>query len=118
MLRLYTLMDSKQKQEAKYKLGICINKIISQNKAKNNPNLVVSLRKLAAACDVEYSIIQKITSGKKDPQHTTIMSIVDGLGLSNLEFYSIYDGITDKELTEMTIQNKRSKLKSKSKSSK
>ncbi|TWI79021.1 hypothetical protein IQ13_3413 [Lacibacter cauensis] len=71
-------MDSKQKQEAKFKLGICINKIIAKNKTKNNPNLVTSLRKLAAACDVEYSIIQKITSGKKDPQHTTIVAIIEG----------------------------------------
>lgn len=42
-------MDTKQKEEAKYKLGICINKIISKNKTKNDPNLVTSLRKLAAA---------------------------------------------------------------------
>ena len=108
-------MNAKQKLEAKYMLGICLNKIIAENKNKNDLNLVTSLRKLAAACDVEYSIIQKITSGKKDPQHTTIMSIIEGLRLSTTEFYSIYDDITDEELIAKSIQNKRKRAKSKSK---
>ncbi len=76
-------MDSKQKQEAKFKLGICINKIIAKNKTKNNPDLVTSLRKLAAACDVEYSIIQKITSGKKDPQLSDYILTITNQSRSN-----------------------------------
>lgn len=102
-------MDSKQKLEAKFKLGICINKIIAKNKTKNNPDLVTSLRKLAAACDVEYSIIQKITSGKKDPQHTTIVAIIEGFKLSPAEFFSIYDNITDAEVAEISTPVKKAK---------
>lgn len=108
-------MDSKQKQEAKFKLGISINKIIAKNKTKNNPDLVTSLRKLAAACDVEYSIIQKITSGKKDPQHTTIVAIIEGFKLSPADFFSIYDSIADEEIAALAYPTKRSKAKVKSK---
>ncbi len=106
-------MDAKQKIEAKYKLGICISKIIATNKTKDNLNLITSLRKLAAASEIEYSIIQKITSGKKDPQHTTIASIIEGFKISPTEFFTIYDSITDAEIAVLASTLKRTKKKSK-----
>jgi transcriptional regulator with XRE-family HTH domain len=81
-------MEKKDKLITQQKLGVALQAIIEQNKNSPKKNLVTSLRKLAATSGVEYSIIQKISAGKKDPQFTTIVSIADGLDLSLVEFFS------------------------------
>ena len=93
-------MDVKEKLLAKNKLAITIQKIISNNGDRSEDGLVTSLRKLAASSQTEYSIIQKITSSKKDPQFTTLAAIIDGFGISFSEFSKIYDSISDEEIDE------------------
>ena len=75
-------MDAKEKFLTRYKLAVTIQKIISNNADRNEDGLVTSLRKLAASSQTEYAIIQKITSGKKDPQFSTIAAIIDGFEIS------------------------------------
>jgi len=106
-------MDVNEKLIARYKLAITIQKIISNNTDRNEKGLVTSLRKLAASSETEYAIIQKITSGKKDPQFSTLATIIDGLDISFSEFSQIYDSVTEKD-----IQDYKSSLKQKSKQSK
>ena len=103
-------MDAKEKLIARYRLALTIQKIISENVSKNVEGSVTSLRKLAASSETEYSIIQKITSSKKDPQFSTLIAIVDGLELSFSEFSKVFDSITNEDIDEY----KRS-LKEKSK---
>ena len=93
-------MDVKEKLLAKYKLALTIQKIISNNLSKNKEGSVTSLRKLAASSETEYSIIQKISSNKKDPQFSTLAAIIDGFGISFSEFERIYDSISDEEIDE------------------
>ena len=106
-------MDVNEKLIARYKLAITIQKIISNNTDRNEKGLVTSLRKLAASSETEYAIIQKITSGKKDPQFSTLAAIIDGLDISFSEFSQIYDSITEKN-----IQDYKSSVSQKSKQSK
>lgn len=101
-------MDVKEKLLARYKLAITIQKIISNNGSRNEDGLVTSLRKLAASSQTEYSIIQKITSGKKDPQFTTLIAIIDGFGISFSEFSKIFDSISDEEIDEYKRSLKQS----------
>ena len=93
-------MDVKEKLLARYKLALTIQKIISNNVDRNEEGFVISLRKLAASSGTEYSIIQKITSGKKDPQFSTLAAIIDGFGISFLEFSKIYDSISYEEIDQ------------------
>jgi hypothetical protein len=91
-------MDVRDKVLARYRLALTIQKIIADNSAANQEDGVTSLRKLAAASDTEYSIIQKITSTKKDPQFSTIAAIIDGFGFSFSGFFAIYDAVTREEI--------------------
>ena len=91
-------MTTKEKAITKLKLGLAIQKIIDSNKIQNEEHGIQSLRKLAASSATEYSIVQKISSGKKDPQFTTIASIIEGFGFTTVEFFTVYDSITDDEL--------------------
>lgn len=102
-------MDVKEKLLARYKLAIAIQKIILNNVARNEEDLVTSLRKLAASSETEYSIIQKISSGKKDPQFTTLAAIVDGFGISLSEFSKVFDSVSKED-----IDRYKSSLKEKS----
>ncbi len=106
-------MDVNEKLIARYKLAVTIQKIISNNTNRNEKGLATSLRKLAASSQTEYAIIQKITSGKKDPQFTTLAAIIDGLEISFSEFSQVYDSVTEKD-----IQEYKSSLRQKSNQSK
>lgn len=105
-------MDFKEKLLSRHKLGLTIQKIIEENKSRKDVKLVTSLRKLAASSGVEYSIIQKISSGKKDPQWTTVLSLAEGFGLSVSELCQYYDLISDQS-AQNQIQLSKSKKKSK-----
>lgn len=83
-------MTSKEKTIAKKLLGQCILRIIEDNKKSSDKNAISSIRKLAAASGVEYSIIQKITSGKKDPQFTTLLALAEAFNLSVSKLLSGY----------------------------
>ena len=54
-------------------------------------------KRRAAASEVEFSIIQKVVAGQKNPAFTTIYAIIDGLGLSPSEFFKMFESI---EITE------------------
>ena len=88
-------MDEEDKISVKSKLGLALQEILSENKKSKKYNSVDSLRKLAAASGVEYSIIQKISTGQRDPQFTTLVSLAEGLNLSIIQFLSFYENITE-----------------------
>lgn len=107
-------MEDKEKIIVKRKLGLTVQEVLAINKKSNNKIKVGSLRKLAASSGVEYSIIQKISTGQKDPQFTTIISLIDGLGLTPNEFFFLYDKIQDTPIIQKKKSlHKRSKLSKK-----
>ena len=103
-------MDAKEKLISKHKLGLTIQKILEENRSKKDSKLVTSLRKLAASSGVEYAIIQKISSGKKDPQWTTIISLADGLGITVSELSDYYETISDNSIQKQIHQVKKKKF--------
>jgi transcriptional regulator with XRE-family HTH domain len=94
------------KQLNNYRLGLGLLKIIEENKAlpqtknQQSPDAVNSLRKLAASSGVEFSIIQKISSGKRNPSFSTVINLLEGLNLTLTEFAAYYDSISDKEVNQ------------------
>ena len=92
MRRVFHLMESKDKIIIKKRFGKCIQKIIEENKVSSMENTdhasINSLRKLAAASGVEFSIIQKISSGQKNPALTTVVAIAEGFGISLSQLFS------------------------------
>jgi hypothetical protein len=111
-------MDAKEKLVARYRLGLTIQKIISNNTSEEEESLVTSLRKLAAASETEYAIIQKISSVKKDPQFSTLAAIVDGFNMTLSEFANVYESISEKEIEEYKISANRTEQTKKQKSNK
>lgn len=103
-------MDSKEKTITKRKLGLALQKIIEENKNSKDLNAVTSLRKLAASSGIEYAIIQKISSGQKDPQFTTLVSLADGLNMSVTDFLFYFEKVTDHTALKQNVaKNKKKK---------
>lgn len=100
-------MTVREKNIYKYRLGLTLLRIIELNKESKTENSIVSLRKLAAASGVEYSIIQKISSGQKDPQITTILALVEGMGMSVSEFFSYFEKIPEHSILKAMSQKKK-----------
>lgn len=91
------------KENAAYRLGLTLLKIIEANNTASQFNSekhksINSLRKLAAASRVEYSIVQKISSAKRNPSFSTIVNLVDGFNLTFSEFASKYDSISEEDV--------------------
>ncbi len=103
-------MDVKEKIISRHKLGLTIQRILEENKLKKDSKLVTSLRKLAASSGIEYAIIQKISSGKKDPQWTTVVSLADGFGITVSELCSYYEEVSDVSIQKQIKQIKKKKL--------
>ena len=83
-------MDRKEKIIAKQLLGQCIQQLIDDVRNGKRVGKIDSLRKLAAASGVEYAIIQRITSGKKDPQFTTLLALATAFDMSPSEMLAAY----------------------------
>lgn len=104
-------MNKKDKLTTIHHLGLTLQKIIEENKKSKSHNAVVSLRKLAASAEVEYSIIQKISAGKKDPQFTTLVSIAEGFEMSLSKFLLYFENISE-ESSPKSLESKIKKKKS------
>ena len=112
-------MEAKEKNIIKLKIGLCIQKLIAQQnevKSVEVHKTISSLRKLAASSAVEFAIIQKIASGKRNPALSTLVAICEGFGISTAELFALYDNITDKELQHKIEEIKKKKTKKKKKS--
>ncbi len=97
-------MDNREKIRARLQLGITLKHIIAENAKIAHIDSISSLRKLAAASGVEYSIIQKITTGSRDPQFTTLLSIADGLNISLRELLEKFENVHPELVNEEYVQ--------------
>jgi hypothetical protein len=104
-------LNTADKNIAKRNLAICIRKIIDSNKESGDS--VNSLRKLAASSSLEYSLIQKITSGKKDPQFTTLVALAEGLNLKLYELIKLIEDLTEDDFKKYKIKRLKSASKKK-----
>lgn len=103
-------MEQKEKDYTKLKLATCVRKILNENRLRDANNkskgiedmsLVDSLRQIEAASGLSFTIIQSTSTGKRDPQFTTLIALIDSLGISFSKFASIYDKISEAEIEEV-----------------
>lgn len=92
-------MENREKIQAKRKLGTVVKEILAEN-AELGKSTITSLRKLAASSGVEYSIIQKIAAGEKDPQFTTLLSVADGLEISLAEIIARFEKVQNDSIKQ------------------
>jgi hypothetical protein len=100
-------MERKNKAYIKFKLAACIRKIISDNKAMYSRNrekgiedlsLIDTVRQLEAASGLSYNLIQGVAAGKRDPQFTSLITLIESMGISLGKFASLYDKVTDADI--------------------
>jgi transcriptional regulator with XRE-family HTH domain len=106
-----------EKNIAKLHLAICVRKLIDINKGLTGSSNVTSLRSLASTSGLEYSLVQKISTGKKDPQYTTLISLADGFGLTLVEFLKEVDAINEEDIKYYKPQSQKKKPRPSKKSS-
>ncbi|RYZ87235.1 MAG: hypothetical protein EOP04_12175 [Proteobacteria bacterium] len=100
-------MNDDQKLIIRHRLGLALQKLLEQNKQGSNADGVNSLHQLAAGADIEYYIVQKVSSGKKDPQFTTLVSIAAGFNIPVSELVAVFEKVTDEEaLVQIEKQKK------------
>ncbi|MDB5277303.1 MAG: hypothetical protein JWR61_2258 [Ferruginibacter sp.] len=111
-------MELGNKEHTKLKLATCFRIILKQKKSigiKNKVNniedirLVDSMRQLEAESGLSYTIIQNTSAGKRDIQFTTLLTMIENLGLSFTEFAKLYDKITEKQISDEKIEIEKSK---------
>lgn len=78
-----------QKIASRRKLGLALQELLRRQKQLPSQQAISSLRRLAASSGVEYAIVQKIATGQKDPQYTTLLAIAEGLGISLSEWIDL-----------------------------
>lgn len=114
----FSQMEQSEKLAIKAKFGLCIQKIIAENKliasqkqeaGEKEHRLITSLRKLAASSGIEFSIIQKIAAGRRNPELTTIIGIAEGLGISEEELFSRYKKVLESEIKNILILGQKPK---------
>jgi hypothetical protein len=84
--------DKENKDEILYKLSIALYKLLKENKLSN--------RGLAKEAGMEYGHFQKISRGKIEAGFTTIIAIVNGLGISFTQLAQCYDTISEEDRKE------------------
>ena len=113
-------MEQSEKEYTKLKLATCIRKVLKENRLTGTQNqnkgieditLVDSMRQVGAASGLSFTIIQETSAGKRDPQFTSLISLIEALGITFTKFANIYDKITDAEIEELRkdIEERRKK---------
>jgi transcriptional regulator with XRE-family HTH domain len=102
-------VTSPEKNIAKLNLAVCVRKLIDINKGLNDSGNVNSLRSLASASGLEYSLVQKISTGQKDPQYTTLISLADGFGLTIVEFLKEVEELSQDDIKLYKPQSQKKK---------
>lgn len=120
-------MEEKGKEYIKFKLATCFRAILKnkkslelENKSKNieDLRLVGSMRQLEAESGLSYTIIQNVSVGKRDIQFTSLITLIENLGVSFSEFAEMYDAVTEKQMGIEKVEIEKNKTKkSKSKRS-
>lgn len=106
-------MNDQQKTIIRHRLGLAVQKLLAQNKQDATGRPISSLHQLAASADIEYYIVQTVSSGKKDPQWTTFVSIANGFNIPVSRLAAAFESISDEEaLKQIDKQKKKAKKKS------
>src|SRR5665213_1547119 len=120
-------MQENGKKYIKFKLATCLRIILRnkknldlENKAKNieDLRLVASMRQLEAESGLSYTIIQNVSVGKRDIQFTSLITLIENLGISFSEFAGMYDTITEVQMMDEKAIIEKNKTKKKTESKK
>lgn len=104
-------MNDNQKLIIRHRLGLALQQLLEQNKKTPAENTVTSLHQLATAADIEYYIVQNVSSGKKDPQFTTLVSIAAGFDIPLSELIAQFETISDEAALKQIEQQKKNARK-------
>ncbi|MET0462614.1 MAG: hypothetical protein ABW007_05655 [Chitinophagaceae bacterium] len=105
-------MNDHQKLIVRHRLGLALQKLLLQNMQDASGENVDSLRQLGISADIEYYIVQKISSGKKDPQFTTLVSIAAGFNIPLSELTTMFETTTEEEaIRQIETQKKNARKK-------
>ena len=104
-------MNDNQKLIIRHRLGLALQKLLEQNKQIPAEDAANSLHQLATAADIEYYIVQNVSSGKKDPQFTTLVSIAAGFNIPLSELIAHFETISDEAALKQIEQQKKNAKK-------
>ncbi len=98
-------MDSNN--EILLRVAVCIRLILKKNKTISRANkekgiedltIVDALRQLEAASGVSYPIVQKLSVGERDAHITTVIRVIEGMGVTPGVFFTMYDKVTKAQI--------------------
>ena len=102
-------MEGKEKDHIKLKAALVFKRIIDSNKKaaeklkdqnEGDLYLITSYRKWEAASGIPIASISEIMSGDRNAAITTLVTLINTLGVSVEEFGRAFDAITESEIRE------------------
>lgn len=105
---LVTMIDKKESEVAKLRLGLTLKTILDKNKAIaaenkkkgiKDTNLISSFGKLETNTGLRKATIVDIVTAKRKAEFASVAAILTAFEISFSEFGSLYDAITDNQLT-------------------
>lgn len=118
-------MEAKDKKILHIRFGLTLLKILEERKALAKANktrglkdhkLVYSLRKLSAASGIDFGTVQKISKGYQGLEFFTFIDILDALDLNIKTFGEYFYSISDDDIANFQMSNKKIKSQRKKKS--
>lgn len=67
------------------------------------------MRQLEAESGLSYTIIQGLSVGKRDVQFTTLLILIESLGLTFSEFAKQFDNITERQIKDAVVEIENNK---------
>lgn len=112
------MIDKKESEAAKYKLGLALKTILDKNKAIagenkkkgiKDPNLISSFGKLETNTGLRKATIVDIVSAKRKAEFPSVAAILAAFNLSLSEFGKIYDNISDSQIASYKLELSKAK---------
>ncbi len=99
-----------------FKIGLALRIIISANKElAKNENMKPTKRPLpdksyggiSSTSGIRTATISDIVNGKSDPKGSTLIYILDSLGVTMTDFGKIFDSLNEKQVKEYMLEIKQ-----------
>jgi hypothetical protein len=117
-------MGKGENENIKLRLATVFRKILDEkkvigkdNKAKGVEDLkhIDNMRQLESSSGSSFTIIQRTFAGKRDIQFTTLITLIDTLGITFSQFANLYDAITKDDIKKVIVEIEGKKRNKKTK---
>ena len=120
-------MGKGENENIKLRLATVFRKILNERKVISKDNEtkgiedlkhIDNMRQLESSSGSSFTIIQRTLAGKRDIQFTTLLTLIDALGITFSQFADLYDALTKDDIKKAIAEIEGKKRNKKTKRTK